>query len=210
MGRYSFADRAARKEPMTQEEALKTINEAQNLPLQALFSVLWVWGPRINEAIRLEKRDITILTHEIKVRMPLSKKRKHHRKTIFEKYGIRYTDNQIHIDTDTHTKTNTEAYHFLKANLETPGLAPLLEYLKQAPDGKLFRFSIRTAQRKLHQANPNTSTHWFRHTRATRLAERTDDILAMVDWFGWADARPAFIYVQMTGKQAARLADKVD
>lgn len=180
MGKYSFADRAARKEPMSQEEALRTINEANNLPLQALFSVLWIWGPRINEAMRLEKRDFTILTHEIKVRMPLSKKRKE------------------------------GAYHFLKASLTTPGIGPLLEYLGKAEDGKLFRFSIRTAQRKLHRANPNTSTHWFRHTRATRLAERTDDILAMVDWFGWADARPAFVYVQMTGKQAARLADKVD
>lgn len=180
MGRYSFVDRALRKEPMSQEEALKTINEAGNLPLQALFSILWVWGPRIGEAIRLEKRDFTVLTYEIKVRMPLSKKRKEGQ------------------------------YHYLKASLSTPGMAPLLEYLKAAPDGKLFRFSIRTAQRKLRQANPNTSTHWFRHTRATRLAERTDDILAMVDWFGWADARPAFVYVQMTGKQAARLSDKVD
>ena len=180
MGKYSFTDRALRKEPMSQEEALKTINEAGNLPLQALFSVLWVWGPRINEAIRLEKRDFTLLSHELKVRMPLSKKRKE------------------------------GAYHFLKANLATPGIGLLLRYLQEVPEGKLFPFSIRTAQRKLHRLNPNTSTHWFRHTRATRLAERTDDILAMVDWFGWSDARPAFVYVQMTGKQAARLSDKVD
>ena len=180
MGKYSFADRAKRKEPMSQEEALKTISEADTPAFRALLSVLWIWGPRINEALRLEKRDFDVFERQMRVRMPLSKKRKE---------GV---------------------FHVLHANLTTPGMEGLLEYLEEAPDGKLFHFSKRSVQRWLHKLNPNTSPHWFRHTRATRLAERSDDVMALVDWFGWADPRPAMSYVQMSGKLAKRLSDKVD
>lgn len=179
MGKYSFADRAARKDPMSQEEALKTIEDADTLPLRALFAILWIWGPRINEAIRLQKRDFTIFDKSIRVRMPLSK------------------------------KGDPQAFHMLRAGISTPGIAPLLEYLQASQDGRLFPMSIRTVGRKLHRINPNTSPHWFRHTRATRLSEETDNVLELVDWFGWADARPAMAYVQMSGKLAARLSDKV-
>lgn len=180
MGRYSFADRAARKEPMGQEEALRTISEAETPAFRALLSVLWVWGPRINEALRLERRDFDVFEKQVRVRMPLSKKRKE------------------------------GEFHVLRASLSTPGLEGLVEYLRDAPDGRLFRFSKRTVQRKLHRINPQTSPHWFRHTRASRLADRTEDVMALVDWFGWADPRPAMHYIQMSGKLASRLSDKVD
>src|SRR2546422_445581 len=162
------------------EEVARTINEAKPLAFQALLSILWVWGPRINEALRLEKRDFTLLEKSVRVRMPLSKKR------------------------------NPAAFHILYASLSTPLIYPLIQYLESAGEGHLFHFGKRAAEKWLHRINPNTSPHWFRHTRATRLAERSDDVMALVDWFGWADARAAMAYVQMTGKLARRLSDKVD
>lgn len=166
-------------DPMTLEESLATIEGADSPALKAILSILWVFGCRINEAMKLEKRDFGIFEKTLRVRIPLSKKK------------------------------DPSAFHVLRASLSTPGIAPLLAFLEASEDGKLFWMSISTVKRKLRRINPNTSTHWFRHTRATRLSEETDNVLELVDWFGWADARPAMAYVQMSGKLAARLSDKV-
>ena len=99
----------------------------------------------------------------------------------------------------------------LKVRLAAPGMDKILSYLETVPEGsKVFPFSTRTARRKIHRLNPNTSPHWFRHTRATRLAERTADVFAILSWFGWKRPEMAMHYIQMTGKMSDRLSDKVD
>ena len=168
---------------MTVEEVQKMIEEATFPGLKSLIAFLYLYGVRVGEALRLEKKDFVIGSKSLKVHVPVEKKR----------------------------VTGTLIFrHNLAVTLKAPFMSHITDALAQAPEGQIWPRSRKTYWRKIHRLNPTLSPHFFRKNRATKLAERTDNVFALVDWFGWADARPATRYVQMSGRLAARLSDKVD
>jgi integrase len=172
-----------KRDVLTQDEVRKAIEEAENLALKALIAFLYLYGTRISEALGMEKKDFDVFARSVRARITLLKKRQSGSPLI--------------------------AMHRVSVGTNAPFIAYLVEYLNLVQEGKLWRFSRMTAWRKIHRLL-SVSPHFFRHTRATRLAEKTDNPFVLVDWFGWANANPATKYIQMSGRLAARLSDKVD
>ena len=173
-----------KRDPLTPDEVAKMISEAETPPLRALIVCLWLWGLRVGEALNLEKKDFTIYKRSVTLHIALEKKRKNTGPLI--------------------------ASHNINIKRTSPHAEILIAYLTSVSDGKVFPMSRWTARRQIKKLLSECSPHFFRHSRASRLAGKTDNVLELVDWFGWADPRPAMNYVQMSGRLAARLSNKVD
>ena len=178
MPKYSY-----KRDPLTPEEVGTMVSGADTPTFRALIVVLWLFGMRIGEALRLEKKDFTIHRRSLTLHIALEKKRKEGSPLI--------------------------ASHNIKLDDNAPFSPILYEYVQAAPEGKLFPLSRWTARRKVKRLLNDCSPHFFRHSRASRLAAETDNVLELVDWFGWADPRPAMRYIQMSGRFASRLSGKV-
>ena len=172
-----------KRDPLTPEEVGRMVSEADTPAFRALIIVLWLYGMRIGEALRLEKKDFTIYRRSMTLHIALEKKRKDGSPLI--------------------------AAHNVKLSDNAPYYQNLSEFIQASPDGRLFPLSRWTARRKVKKLLNECSPHFFRHSRASRLAAQTDNVLELVDWFGWADPRPAMRYIQMSGRFASRLSSKV-
>lgn len=170
------------RDPLTQKEVGEAILALDTMPFRALIAFLYLWGTRISEALRMEKADFKILKTGVKAHIKIEKKKK---------------------------GSPLISAHDIQVGLNAPFISELVSYLNQAPEGKLWRFGRMTAWRKIQRAL-GVSPHFFRHTRASRLAEKTDNPFVLVDWFGWANANPATRYIQMSGRLAARLSNKIE
>ena len=172
-----------KRDPLTPEEIGTMVSGADTPTFRALIIVLWLYGMRIGEALALQKKDFTFHKRSMTLHIALEKKREDGSPLI--------------------------AAHNVKLSDNAPYYAILSEYILAAPEGRLFPMSRTTAWRHVKKLLNECSPHFFRHSRASRLAAETDNILELVDWFGWADPRPAMRYIQMSGRFASRLSEKV-
>ena len=159
------------------------VSGADTPTFRALIIVLWLYGMRIGEALRLDKDDFTIHKRSMTLHIALEKKRQ--------------------------TGSPLIAAHDIRLADNAPYYQQLSEFIQASPEGRLFPMSRWTARRKVKRLLNECSPHFFRHSRASRLAAQTDNVLELVDWFGWADPRPAMRYIQMSGRFASRLSGKV-
>ena len=177
MPKYSY-----RRDPLTPQEVGHIIEEMDTPGMKALVAFLYLYGTRISEALKLERKDFVILKKGLKVNIHQEKKR---------------------------TGSPLLYSHQLTVRGPSPYVHYIVDHLGMVSEGKIWPISRTTAWRKIHRVIP-ISPHFFRHTRASRLAEQTDNPFVLVDWFGWANANPAARYIQMSGRLASRLSDKVD
>lgn len=171
----------SRQDVLTPQEVQGMI-EAASPELQGLLAFLYLWGARIGEALSMSAEDFT-----------------HHRKVL-----------KARIKTE---KLRQEGpilgtYRNVPIALSAPFTPYLLGFI-DGKQGRLWRMNRVTYWRRIKKLNPLCTAHIFRHTRATRLAEETNDPLALQAFFGWADLRMAMKYIHASGTLSARLAYKV-
>jgi len=191
--RYKYS----RDEILRIPEVEGMIKRAPYLWLKSLIAFLYLYGPRISEAIGVQGRHIYV--------DPPSQPK--------------YLAAQIGI-----LKTRTAAKggpfkirpHILKVPLEHPFTDTIrkhrdrltaIQYLYMISPTKQSSRTLATA--KMKQLNRNCSPHLFRHSRLMKLALKGATAFQLRDWAGWTDIRPAMSYVRAAGTLAAQLSDKV-
>lgn len=172
-----------RQDILTKDEVAKMIEQAETPGLKALIAFLYLFGCRVSEALNVTKDDVKIYDKTMTVRL-LTLKRKEHGAVVPSRKDT--------------------------AKLTSPFVEVFLAHLGMVSEGKIWRMSRVTAWRKIKKLNPQCSPHIFRHTRATKFAEVTENAFVMQDWFGWADLNTALKYIHLSGRGAAKLADKID
>lgn len=188
MPRYKFT----RDDVISAEEMEETLSRTPKLWLKALISFLYIFGPRIIEALRLEKRDFRVDGDKLIVRIGVVKRRQ---SGPFE-----------------------DTPHILQVSLNTPFMEHVLAWLEQVEDpeelvwplGRTWSTACWRAWMEIKKLNPKVSPHVFRHTRLTKLALRGATGPDLMDWAGWTDIRPAAKYLHAAGKLAEKFADKID
>lgn len=163
------------------------IEACDTMPLRALIAFLYLYGCRIGECLRLQKTDFVIHKRDIRANIEVEKKRATTAPILWK--------------------------HPLEVRLSPANdffYQTLLGHLNQIKEGKVWRFSRMTAWRKIHRLNPQCSPHIFRHTRNRRLVDKGADSLALMDWNGWSDPRPAANYLGLSGNTARKFSGKID
>ena len=172
---------------MTPEEVRVMIEEASTQGMKALIAFLYLYGTRISEALKLEKKDFTILVKTLRVSIEVEKKKQATAPIAWK--------HPLEIKT-----TDGNAFF----------VGILRDHLGMVSEGKIWKVSRWTAARKIKKLNAQCSPHIFRHTRNRRLAEKGADAIVLMDWNGWADTRPASNYLGLSGKSAKRFSGKID
>jgi len=188
MPRYKFK----RDSYLSREEVVDMIDRAEQPWLKAIIALLYLYGLRISEALKLKPQDLSIEDKKLLVvRVQLSKKRK--------------------------KATPIEPTHVLRVTMRkdlAEILRPLLHFwLKREslhPDEPLWKWSRKTVWAKIKELNPLCSPHFFRHSRLYRLAELGASAAVLQDFAGWSDFRPASSYIQGSGQLARRFSDQID
>ena len=190
MPRYNFT----REDVLSQEEVQEMLDKARVNWVKALIAMLYIYGCRVNEALHMRRRDFSIVDGQLHANIPVSKKGKQ-QQGAFDK-----------------------SRHILRVSLEAPFMKYLTDYLATIvePDeyvwqiGGTWKSASTTAWREIKALNPKCTPHIFRHTRLTKLALKGASALALQDWAGWKDTRPAQNYLHLSGKLAKEFADQVD
>lgn len=182
MPKYSFQ----RVDPLSQEEVKAMMNQSED-DMKSLIAFLYLYGTRIGEALALRKVDFKVWPRSLTVNI-LVEKKKASTAPILWKHPLT-------------VKINDGNRFYLEA---------ILARLGMVSEGKIWSMNRRTAWRKIHRINPQCAPHIFRHTRMRRLVEKGADSLALQDWAGWADSRPASNYLGLSGNTAKRFSGKID
>lgn len=159
------------------------LDRAPDQKIRALISLLYITGWRVSEILQIRKEDIEVKEGYVFLTGVALKRR--------ERKPFRHT---------------------IKFSIETPFWQHVRVYLDTLDiEQKLFplmsRFSVVYHLKRL---NPTTYCHLFRHTRATRLAEKGATDQQLQTWFGWKRNAMAGEYVRRSPKLIENLADKVD
>lgn len=178
-----------RKEITTETEIRKMIQAARWTWLKGIIAFLYLFGCRITEALNLKRYDVRVEEGYIIATIGVLKRRQ-------EKKGpYASLPHLIHIS--------------VKSPFAQDVLIPYLNTVTQR-ESRLFPVSRQLVWLRLKQLNKLISPHIFRHDRLMKLALRGATEAELMDWAGWTDPRPAGNYIRVTGKLAAKLADKVD
>lgn len=173
-----------RDDVLSKEEVAGMINIANSPRDKSMIAMLYIFGCRVGEMIKLRRENFWVLNDELYVKIEVEKKEK--------ESGIPFK-------------------HIIKVNLNTPFLNYVINHVDTIPEGeRVWHISRSQVWRIIKKTNPNAWCHLFRHTRATKLAEIGAKEHAMVAWFGWNDIRPARNYVMKGPRLIEELADKID
>jgi len=150
--------------PMTREEVEDMISRADNERDRALIAMLYITGARISEVLRLKRKDIEIGEKEVRITITPLK--------------IRSKGPLIFV-------------HTLPIPLTAPFVEHIVSYVSKIQDGEEFLFCgykkpmtrVRAWQ-IIKKLNQDTFPHFFRHTRASKLAEAGADVLEIKEWLG--------------------------
>lgn len=182
MGKYTYV----RHDILDKAEVEGMINRAPRLWIKAAIAILYLTGARVGEVLRLKKSDFTINPDKITIRLYTEKKR-----------GGPIVEPHRRISIPTNAPFVVHILRYLDAIRDPDALL--------FPLGSTLESSRRLMFRAIKRLNPLSSPHLFRHTRMTKLAMKGADEIALVEWAGWADGRPAWKYLHTAGKKAEQL-----
>lgn len=77
--------------------------------------------------------------------------------------------------------------HTIKMPSKLEYIDIILQWRDECTDEKLFDFTRQYAHYIIKQSNSSIHPHMFRHTLATKLAERGANKYELDAWFGWSD-----------------------
>lgn len=84
-------------------------------------------------------------------------------------------------------KRRLEFIHTIKIPRRAMFVSYIVDYHSELNDNKLFDFTRQYVDYKLKKLNPRASAHKFRHSLATRLAEKGANRYQLDAFFGWSE-----------------------
>jgi len=157
---------------------------------KALGALHWVFGKRVSEIVCLKGDEIYIDDGDLCVRFFVLKKRQKNTSPIATRNIKRISVQHKYVDPIVRHWSRYQGKHgfiFPSNNTKT---------------GHIHRQRVWDVFKKV---NPKISSHIFRHSLATLMAENGASILELKDWFDWEKIEQATNYVQRAG----RISDKL-
>lgn len=152
-----------------------------------LIAFLWIFGKRVSEVITLKRKHIFIEEGRLNVRFFILKqgsKGKGERSRTF-------------------------------MSLDHPFVPTILDHIEEfEPDEYIFpgnqkgHISRQHAWNLLKEVDEGICPHWFRHSLATRMAEKGATEDELMDWFDWMSSSTAHDYVERSGNISERFAER--
>lgn len=152
-----------KREPMSKDEVAQMIEHATCARDKALIAVLYISGARISEVLNMLREDVKWDDNYLYLRIRPLKRR----------------------DVGPLLKPN-----ILPIGITAPFAQYIIDWVKTRKEGEhLFpgykqKMSRVRAWQIIKMLNPNTFPHFFRHTRASKLAEAGADGFEIRDWLG--------------------------
>jgi integrase len=195
-----------RTDILRKQEIFDTLEKAKTVQiwLPCVIALLWVFGKRINEVMRLKTDDVWTDEKYLYCRFFVGKKKSRTAPIIPERYLKRISLNHpaVKYIQDWHILTQ-KGYLFpaettpssltIKRSWEVNGEKHQNTYNYTNPGGykqpNLVRYYLK-------KANPKIWPHLFRRSLATEFSERGKTVQQLMDWFDWSSAKQAMEYVQ--------------
>lgn len=159
------------------------LKRARGKVTAALIAMLWLFGKRISEVIKLRKRDVWVEGGYLYARFTVGKKPK-----------------------DTPLRDRIYVKRIKATHPYVKYIMPTL--IDLGPDDRIFPIGRTKAWRLLKNVNPNVYPHFFRHSLATSMAERGASVIELMSWFDWDRTESAMKYVKRGIKLIEKWADR--
>jgi len=169
----------------------KTIDKygIPGLGWQAFISIMWLFGKRVSEIVSLRTQDVRVDGEYLYILFTVLKKRS------TSDPGIRMPFQK-------------------RITLENPYTEAIIEWWNQVREGrflfprhqtKMGHIYRQYAHLVLKEISPQISSHLFRHSLATQMAEDGATAYEMVSWFDWDRTDTALEYIRRGGAMTERL-----
>jgi len=169
------------RRPEIDSMLVKTNSEME----RALIAMLWIFGKRISEVLRVKRKDVWIEGDYLMTYFVVLKKANRVAPLLEKRYLKRIK--------------KTHPY----AQIIIDYVAKIAE-----PDALLFPISRVKAWRILKRLNSDVYPHFFRKSLATAMAEHGATDLELMHWFDWDRPATAFRYVQRGTKLTEKWSDR--
>lgn len=156
---------------------------------QAFISIMWLFGKRVSEIVSLRTQDVRVDGEYLHILFTVLKKES------TSDPGIRMP--------------------FLKRiTLENPYTETIIEWWNRVREGqflfprhqtKMGHIYRQYAHLVLKEISPQISSHLFRHSLATQMAEDGATAYELVSWFDWDRTDTALEYIRRGGAMTERL-----
>lgn len=159
---------------------------------QALVSIMWLYGKRVSEIVSLKTQAIRVNGEYLTILFNVLKKEGRKDPGVLQPFTKRVT-------------------------LENPYTNFVINWWKQIPDetflfprpqtkmGHIYR---QYAHLVLKEMSPRISSHLFRHSLATQMAEQGATAYELVNWFDWDRTDTALEYIRRSGAMTQRLSNR--
>lgn len=159
---------------------------------QALVSILWLYGKRVSEVVSLKTQAVRVNDEYLAILFNVLKKKGRKDPGVLRPFTKRVTMENIYTNfVITWWEINTG---------ET--------FLFPRPQTKMGHIYRQYAHLALKEISPRISSHLFRHSLATQMAEQGATAYELVNWFDWDRTDTALEYVRRSGAMTKRLSDR--
>lgn len=156
---------------------------------QAFISIMWLFGKRVSEIIPLTIKQVWVDEEYLNLLFNVLKKRS-------------YTDPGM---LRSFLKKITLENEYTESIIEWWNRVRQGEYLFPRRQTKMGHIYRQYAHLVLKEISPQISSHKFRHSLATRMAEDGATAYELVSWFDWDRTDTALAYIRRGGAMTERL-----
>ena len=190
-----------------------TVNAAM---IQCLIALLWLFGRRISEVLKLHRRHFWIMGKYLYVRFPIRKRRSptteySTKRILIDNPYVKYILNYINkLSLNDPLFPDKGWKRIVKIKVKHKRYGQITKY----PKNEDYYIYIRDftgylppdkAWKIIKFLNPKITTHFFRHSVATILAEYGCTEYELMAWFDWDSPQTAHKYV----KRGTRLIERI-
>jgi len=160
------------------------LQQAESKIELALIGMLWIFGKRISEVLKVRKKDVWVEGEYLMVYF-----------TVLKKPGIK--------------EQPIEKRYLKRIKRIHPYAQFIIDCAKGLkPDDLLFPITRTKAWRLLKRMNPDIYPHFFRHSLATSMAERGATEYELMHWFDWDRPSTAAKYIKRGTKLTEKWSDR--
>lgn len=196
--------------------------------LMCLIALLWLFGKRIRETLKLRVKDITITPTHLEVRFFVLKKRvksgiasrstkKISRRNPYTNYIVDYLERKLYLPGNKGKLKDENCWLFPGKKGKRSQKVTQKWFSKREGEwkektytyerGDKGRMSVETAWAIMQALSKDIWNHLFRGSLATRMAEHEATEDELMKWFDWDDAKTAHGYVR---KHSPRLGKRFE